>query len=75
MERYWRSLPEDCVKIIYGFLGFPYPPKPRQCKHMYDRHCKYVCSCIDCCCERYTAAAFIFALCVGFIMGEALSRI
>lgn len=71
MESCWRTLPEDCVRIVFDFLGFPYGKRPSTCKDTY----KDICACIDCLCERYSAAVFIFSLCLGFIMGEALSRI
>jgi|APSaa5957512535_1039671.scaffolds.fasta_scaffold03508_10 hypothetical protein len=69
---YWRSLPEDCVYLIFDFAGFPYPPRRNRCKEAYVIHCKETC---DCCCERYTVAAVVFALILGFVMGEALTRI
>ena len=71
MESCWCILPEDCVRIIFDFLGFPYGKRPSPCKDLR----KDICAFIDCLCERYSAAVFIFSLCLGFIMGEALSHI
>jgi len=76
MEKRWRFLPEDCVLIIFDFLGYPYPPRPTaRCKHYYKRQCVQIREISDCCCEKYSAALFVFSLILGFILGEALSRI
>ena len=78
MEKYWRRLPEDCVLIIFDFLGYPYPPRisfTARCKHAYKRQCISLNEMATYCFERYSAAVFIFALCLGFIVGEAISHI
>ena len=78
MEKRWRVLPEDCVLIIFDFLEYPYPPNidnSARCKHYYKRQCVQIREIGGCCCEKYSVALFVFSLVLGFIMGEALSRI
>lgn len=78
MKKYCRLLPEEIVLLIFDFLGYPYPERiglATRCKHYYRRQCISLNEMATYCFDRYSAAIFIFSICVGFVVGEALSHI
>ena len=78
MERRWPTLPEELVLLIFDFLGYPYPPRigtMARCKHYYKRQCISIREVTQYCFDKYSAAVIIFALCLGLVIGEAISHI
>ena len=78
MQKYCRLLPEEIVLLIFDFLGYPYPERiglATRCKHYYKRQCISIREVTQYCFDKYSAAVIIFALCLGLVIGEAISHI